>query len=68
MGALNPELCGSFFKLVDNAIDRMEEVSGSTKLTLDRIPNIDEIGFTINLTAGYTVTRKKFMACTCCDW
>ena len=59
MGALNQELVGSFYDLLDKSIKRVEELSGGTKLTPDRILNVDEIGFTLNMTAGYIVGRRN---------
>ena len=59
MGALNPELVGSFYELLDKSIQRVEELSGGQKLTPDRILNVDELGFTLNMTAGYIVGRKN---------
>lgn len=61
--ALNPELCGSLSKLLKNAINHVKELSRGTKLTPDEILNVDRIGFTMDLTAGYD--PKKFIACTC---
>ena len=63
MGALSssPELCNSFFLLLDDSIYRVEELSGGVSLTADRILNVDEIGFTMNLTAGYILTRTTLV-------
>ena len=59
MGALNPDLIASFFDLLKRSIDRVEELSDGAKLTPDRILNMDEIGFHMNMTAGYIITRKN---------
>ena len=52
MGALNPELVGSFYELLDKSIQRVEELSGGQKLTPDSVLNVDELGFTLNMAAG----------------
>ena len=59
MGALNPQLVDLFFKVLDKSVQRVEELSGGAKLTPDRIRNVDEIGFTMNMTTGYVITRKN---------
>ena len=59
MGALNPDLIGSFFELLGESIDRVEELSGGSPITLDRILNVDEIGFTLNMPTGYVISRKS---------
>ena len=51
-GASNPDLCGSFFKLLERAIDCVKELSCGKKLTPDQILNVDKIGFNMNFTAG----------------
>jgi len=59
MGALNESLVDSFYSLLEKSIQRVEELSGGKKLTPNRVLNVDEIGFTLNMTAGYVVTRKN---------
>ena len=52
MGALNPELVGSFYELLDKSIQRVDKLSGGQKLTPDSVLNVDELGFTLNMAAG----------------